>query len=50
MAIKAWVMMGGLDWTGLDTVTEVLGVTDPELLIAQLVVLRNNPDLLDDGR
>lgn len=42
-------MLGGLDWAGLDTVCDVLGVDDPEILIAQLVVLRSNPDLLGHG-
>jgi hypothetical protein len=49
MAIRAWNMLGGLEWAGLDTVCDVLGITDPELLIAQLVTMRNNPDLLGDG-
>jgi hypothetical protein len=49
MAIRAWNMLGGLDWAGLDTVCDVLGITDPELLIAQLVIMRNNPELLGDG-
>jgi hypothetical protein len=43
-------MLGGMEWAGLDTVCEVLGITDPEVLIAQLIVLRNNPDKLGDGR
>ncbi len=30
-----------LDWSALETVTVVLGIEDVELLIAQLVVLRD---------
>lgn len=40
-------MMRGLDWAALPIVAEVLGVTDVEMLIAQMVVLRDNPELLD---
>jgi hypothetical protein len=50
MAIRAWNMLGGLDWAGLDAVIDVLGIDDPEILIAQLVVLRNNPEMLGDGK
>jgi hypothetical protein len=50
MAIRAWNMLGGLDWAGLDVVMDVIGIDDPELLIAQLVVLRSNPEMLGDGQ
>lgn len=33
--------MGGLDWSALPIVVEVLGVGDPEMLITQLVILRD---------
>jgi len=33
--------MGGLDWGALDTVCALLGIENPDLLIHQLVVLRN---------
>ena len=42
-------MMRGLDWQALPIVVEVLGVDDVEWLIAQLMVLRDNPELLSDG-
>lgn len=33
--------MGGLDWAALPIVVEMLGVRDPEILIAQLVTIRD---------
>lgn len=33
--------MGGLVWEALPVVVEVLGVRDPEMLIAQLVTIRD---------
>lgn len=32
--------MGGLDWSALPVVTEMLGVTDVDLLVRQLVTIR----------
>jgi hypothetical protein len=34
--------MGGLDWTALPTVAEMLGVEDVELLIVQLTTIRDH--------
>lgn len=34
-------MMDGLDWSALDIVCDVLGVSDPEMLINQLLVIRD---------
>lgn len=34
--------MGGLDWSALPMVTELLGIADPEKLIRQLVALRDH--------
>ena len=34
-------MMGGIDWAGLPVVAEILGYDDVELLIAQLIVIRD---------
>jgi len=33
--------MGGLDWAALPFVVEMLGVRDPEILVAQLVMIRD---------
>lgn len=33
--------MGGLEWGGLDVVVEMLGVTDVERLVRQLVIIRD---------
>jgi len=42
--VQAWNMLGGLEWSGVEIVAEVLGVEDIETLIAQLVALRDNLD------
>lgn len=34
--------MGGIDWTALPTVCELLGIREPETLIAQLVAIRDS--------
>ena len=34
--------MGGLDWAGLPIVVEMLGISDPEQLIAHLVAIRDH--------
>lgn len=34
--------MGGLDWAGLPLVVELLGVTDIELLLVRLQVIREH--------
>lgn len=36
-------MGGRLDWLALPIVAELLGVTDPEPLILQLIALRDRP-------
>jgi len=40
MALEAWNLMGGLDWAALPVVAEMLGVSDVERLIRQLVTIR----------
>lgn len=40
-------MMHGLDWTALPMVADLLGADDVEMLVSQLIVLRDNPELLD---
>jgi hypothetical protein len=42
IAVKAWNIMGGLDWNALPIVFEILGVDDPETVINQLVTIREN--------
>lgn len=43
LAIIAWNMLGAkIDWTGLEIVSEILGITDIELLISQLIVIRDH--------
>ena len=38
----AWNLMGGLEWSALPIVCDLLGVTDPELLITHLVAIRDH--------
>jgi len=46
VAVRAWNLLGGLDWAGLPVVAEVLGVDDIEWLVDQLTIIRgfNNGD------
>lgn len=40
-AIKAWNMMSGqIDWLALETVAEIIGITDIECLLVQLESIR----------
>ena len=41
MAVAAWNTMGGLDWSALPIVCEMLGVREPDVLITQLVAIRD---------
>jgi hypothetical protein len=41
--------MGGLDWGALETVCAMLNVKDPEWLIRQLVILRDQLDAEANG-
>lgn len=36
-------MGGKLDWSALDPVAELLGITDLETLVLQLVAIRDRP-------
>lgn len=40
--MAAWNLMGGLDWAALPVVVELLGVSDVEQLIVQLVAIREH--------
>ena len=41
MAVTAWNLMRGIDWLALDAVAEMIGITDLETLITQLVTIRD---------
>lgn len=41
LAVRAWNLMGGLDWAALDKVAALLGVEDDEALLHQLVAIRD---------
>lgn len=42
MAVRAWNLMGGIDWAGLPVVVEMLGIVDVGLLVEQLVLIREH--------
>jgi hypothetical protein len=54
LAIKAWNLlsngMGGLEWAGLPYVCELLGIDEPEVLMARLLTIRahRKPDNNED--
>lgn len=41
LAIRVWNLAGGLDFAGLEVAAEIYGVTDLEVLIAQLAVIHD---------
>ncbi len=42
LALKLWNIMSGIDWDALPLLCELYGVEDLELLIAQLVAIREH--------
>ncbi len=34
-------MLGGLDWSGIDQVMDLLGLDDKEMLVTQLMAIRD---------
>lgn len=42
LAIRAWNLMGGLDWAGLETIADMLGIDDVEGLIVRLAAIRDH--------
>lgn len=43
LAVRVWNLMHGqIDWQALNTVTDLVGITDIELLIAQLDTIRTH--------
>lgn len=47
MAMRAWNLMGGLDWAALPLVADLLGVEDVERMVPELVAIR---DFENDAR
>jgi hypothetical protein len=47
-AVEAWNLMGGMDWEALPVVCAMIGVEDPEILIRQLVMIRDRQN--EDSR
>jgi hypothetical protein len=44
-ALAAWRMMGGvIDWAGLPVVAELIGVKDVEMLVLQLLTIKEYAD------
>lgn len=56
LALRAWNLMGGLDWAALPVVAEILGVRDIEALVDGVTTVRdwqnnrNTSGHRDDGR
>lgn len=42
LAVRAWNLLGGMDWSGIPVIAEMLGFDDIEMLVAQLVVIRDH--------
>lgn len=42
IAIRAWNLMGGIDWAALPVIAELYGITDIDILIHQLVAIRDS--------
>lgn len=42
LAMRAWYLLGGMDWAGIPLVAEILGYDDMELLITQLAHIRSH--------
>ena len=41
LSIRAWNIMGGIDWAALPVIAEMLGIDDIEALVLQLVAIRD---------
>ena len=41
LSIRAWNIMGGIDWSALPVIAEMLGIGDIETLVLQLVAIRD---------
>ena len=41
LSIRAWNIMGGIDWVALPVIAEMLGIDDIETLVLQLVAIRD---------
>lgn len=39
--MQAWNIMRGIDWAALPVVCELLGITDIETLVEQLIIIRD---------
>jgi hypothetical protein len=40
--VKAWNMMGGLNWSALPIVAEIIGIQDLEYLVVQLNTIKQH--------
>ena len=41
LAIRAWNVMGGLDWAALPVVSEMFGISDIDIFVHQLTAIRD---------
>jgi len=39
--VRAWNILGGMDWQGIEPVSELLGIEDVDMLIVQLSAIRD---------
>lgn len=45
-----WALMGGLDWAAFPVACDVLGIADPEYVLAGLYAVREHFDAKDRDR
>jgi hypothetical protein len=41
LSLRAWGLLGGVEWTGLEVVAEMLGIHDIESLVVDLATIRD---------
>jgi hypothetical protein len=40
LMIRAWNMLGGLEWAGIDRIADMLGIDDRDALVLGLITIR----------
>lgn len=43
-SVKAWNLLGGMEWAGLETVAEIVGICDIEGLVHDMTTIRDFQD------
>lgn len=44
IAVDAWNLMGGLEWSAMDYICERFGIEDVDAFVAQLVAIRDHQE------